>query len=732
MMQNQKPGMTASMIISRHLREGDEVVRCAAARALGRLREVQAAPDLVDALLDPDPDVRTDSMAALVHCARPQDGESIKHSLIGDPVKEVKVSAIEALAALGDHSALPVLRQLVLDRCDDEIAWEDDGLWDDWLDVQLAAIQAIGEIGDNQAINDLLTARGDEMGQSLDHAVFAALAKIANGGPSALVNFVRDRDDQVRRRALEALCHARPDMLVPLKSVFADDPSPELRLLVVGLLQADDPLVSQFVLDDPSAKVRRAALTAFAGQRLEIARSALSDSDEQARAIALECLANDERSHTDDDLAANMQVWLTQSGSRLSSTCATLLTKFTGEKARPVLAGVVKNSERPEQTRVAAVRSLAACADLPAVALLADLAQDPSRQIRTAALAGLAHIHKAQATETVSTATANLVAAIEHGFGIVDDDGNPLQSSNSDDATASKVESSGTRSISIAPDGQIIEQAQEDAIDQIPRANDVQNDNQPAAFPSSTLEAIQAPPVTESSRTPPLSPDELDHLASSMGAQTKKRVPVQGPDQIKQDIQRIAMRVSWDCPGEAIEQAIRSMLVAVNDQLKTTALATLSERSNVLDLSSETRAGLRNELASPNALFRGYAARAIANSSPNAADFLRPLLNDPDATVRIEAIRALGPDDDASLLELVRDPSPQVRKVVLQRLIDQGNADHISTAIDHCIQSCHVDTLALAANADPSCRDRLISILGDPGCNRQTTLVCLEALSPPI
>ncbi|MEM7024649.1 MAG: HEAT repeat domain-containing protein, partial [Pseudomonadota bacterium] len=238
-------------VVTRHLQHDDAVIRCAAARALGALADQRAAPDLIQALRDEDPDVRTDSMAALVHCARPEDANAIRDSLIGDPVNEVKVAAIEALARLGDHDSIPLLRLLVRDRAEDQIAWEDDDGFDPWLDIQIEAIGALGDLGAAEAIDDLLEARVDELGQDLDLEVFRALARIPEG-INGLLRILGDRDPRVRRRALEALSAAGPESLAPLRNLIRSDRSPEVRALAITCLAPDDPAVRTLALDDPA------------------------------------------------------------------------------------------------------------------------------------------------------------------------------------------------------------------------------------------------------------------------------------------------------------------------------------------------------------------------------------------------------------------------------------------------------------------------------------------------
>ena len=157
--------------------------------------------------MDEDPDVRSDSMAALVHRARPQDAAAIRRSLQSDPVGDVKIAAIQALCRLKDEASIALLQALAKDRCEPDVAWEH-GSWDDWLDVQVAAIDALGRMNAGGAVDDLIEARADESGQDLDHAVFAALARMPGRGVATLLGFLGDGDARVRQRALAALSNA--------------------------------------------------------------------------------------------------------------------------------------------------------------------------------------------------------------------------------------------------------------------------------------------------------------------------------------------------------------------------------------------------------------------------------------------------------------------------------------------------------------------------------------------
>ena len=260
--------------IIRYLHEGDDVVRCIAAKALGGLGDQAAAPALIDALLDEDPDARTDVMEALIACARPDDAApSYGHSK-AIPVKEVKIFAIQALARLDDHTARPLIRRLAKDRAEDLVAWEDDaGLWDDWLDVQTTAITALGQMQASEAIDDLLEARTDEMGQELDDVIFPTLAQIEDGGLSALLGLLRDRDPKVRERAVKAMAKASPETLTPMRDLLLQDKNPSVRRLAIPVVDPECTAATELARHDPDAGVRKLALEAFGKHRSDSPRN---------------------------------------------------------------------------------------------------------------------------------------------------------------------------------------------------------------------------------------------------------------------------------------------------------------------------------------------------------------------------------------------------------------------------------------------------------------------------
>ena len=83
---------------------GNDVIRCAVVGALGSRMASESYVEIRNCLLaairDEDPDVRVDAMSALERFAESQDAPLIRESLVEDPVRDVKVSAIEILTKL--------------------------------------------------------------------------------------------------------------------------------------------------------------------------------------------------------------------------------------------------------------------------------------------------------------------------------------------------------------------------------------------------------------------------------------------------------------------------------------------------------------------------------------------------------------------------------------------------------------------------------------------------------
>ena len=686
------------------LRVPQDTVRCAAARALAALGVESAAGALAGVLMDPDPDLRADAMAALAACARPEDAPAIRRSLAGDPVAEVKSAAIRALARLGDMSSVPLLRALALDRCEAQVAWEDPGGgWDDWLDVQVQAIEALGAMGVEAAVDDLLEARGDEMGQDLDHVVFTALSRMPVRGTRTLHGFLEHADAHVRERALDALAAAGREAVTPLRESLVRDPSPRVRRLAIGCFDEDDETLAALARNDPAASVRTAAIARTAPGRPEIGLSALRDPDENVRAVALETLAGRPGCANEPDLATNVEAWVRTAGTSLATVCAAVLPGLAGTRSCAALGDAALDGERHMEVRIAALRSLGGVGSQESVDVLRRAATDRSRQVRLAALAALADLSRdapggiadQALTVLVEAARGSLEpeAVVNTDAGIASPPAAP-EPEQRDPRTAGP--GTGTDPPRLRPD---------------PDDGAAGAASTGQAYPRSTLEAIGASPIPQR-RSEAGSPAPDDAARSTGRAPQPGRAAVEGPEDVGRDLRLTALRLAGGCAGEGIEEALVEAAVSDAQPLRTAALEAIARRAAVTPLAPGLTGICVLALTDGDAPVRAAAARALASRS-DAADHLAPLLDDADDSVRATAVKAVAAADRGQAARGFRDPSAMVRNAALEAVAGSGRDRLFGDAIRAIVEGGFTDTLDRACRLHPGARQILLATLRD-------------------
>ena len=713
-------------VISPYLRAPEEPLRCAAARALGALGDGKAAPALVDALLDPDPDVRVDAMAALVRCARPQDAGAVRRSLQGDPVGEVKTAAVRTLGRLRDEASTALLRALARDRCESEVAWEE-GSWDDWLDVQVAAITALGDMGAEAAVDDLLRARNDEAAQELDHVLFAALAKMPVRGVATLLDFLKDGDARVRQRALTALSRAGGDRLAPVRERLLEDPSPGVRRLAVDCLDAGDPVLPVLALNDPAGAVRAAALMRVAPARPDVCGLALADSEAEVRAAAVEQLAARMSVAGEPELAAGLEAWLREGDVRLATACAAALPKVTGVAALAPLREAATDGDRLPEVRIAALKSLGDMGTREAVATLRAAAVDAVRQVRLAALAAAAALTRAGAEDARGPARDLLIDAVRGRLRTGEAAGDPGAD---EDAPGSGPGASGP--VAITPEGGIAAAAGPVG----GAAADAGGEAGERTYPRSTLEAIQATGRGTPSGESPLEPSGIGGLSPSGegppspdGGVRKRRVPVEGVDDVAVDIRLAAVRLAADCVAAGIEESLAEAAESTTSGLRAAVFEAIAQRAAAMPLSPDLRAVLVRSLGCDDPRVRCAAARGLAGAG--AAGRLAPLLDDADASVRAAALPAVAAVRPATVVAGFGDSSPLVRRAAVAAVIVAGEDRLLEDGLRVLVAGGRADSLMDACARHGEVRRTLIGMLSASEISRSGLRTILEALGGP-
>ncbi len=681
------------------LEHADSLVRCAAARCLTAYADPRASEALAARLLDEDPDVRSDAMAGLAVSAVPGQAEAILESLAGDPVTEVKTAAVRALARLGDARALPQIRKLARDRCEETVAWEDEaGVWDDWLVVQTEAIAALGAIGHPDCIPDLLQIRSDEFGQDLDTPVFHALAEIGEAGASTLLTFVRDPDAKVRARALAALEKSNPAVLRSLQELLLRDSAGEVRKLALRVLSADSDAIAELMLQDSDVEIRRCALARFGAARPEIARKALRDPNESVRAALLTLAVEGQVPLAEPDLRENLLAWMGGAGAGLAGVAAQALGVLFPREAIAPLFALAGATERPMEARLAALQVLSDVKLVLSpneVVQLGTLARDPLQQIRVAALVALV-----ARSGTCEAADGLLVQAIEGSLG-ADLEPRASEACSADDASAPKQDETTGRSIEIMPDGEIV--TRREAAATLLRGG----------ASRSTLDSIQQ------------EPDRPTPEAKPLDRKARRRVAVDGPDDIAQDLRKQAIVLAGASPSTAVVSAIEASLSGTDLDLKRAAFKAIA---GWCEAPPETvLAQAEAALGESDPLLRGYAADILVRGA--GEEVLRPLLSDPDPLVRTAVLPVMAAKDRSLAWICLEDAAAPVRRAAGEVLLAAGRDEDVKTCLRRLADKGYGNSLFdLCRSSEDRC-GILGELLLEPDCPRQRTLQLMGCLS---
>ncbi|WIY24140.1 HEAT repeat domain-containing protein [Parasedimentitalea psychrophila] len=673
-----------------HIQSENEVIRCAAVRALGcygtadrRSREV-----LLGLLRDPDPDVRSDAIEALAPLACRQDAAVILQSLQGDPVREVKLAAIQILVGLQDQSCIPQLRALAKSKCEDAIAWEDEiADWDDWLDVQIAAIAALGSLGVTDSIDDLLAALNDEMGQTLDIPVFRALAQLGKQGLVQLLASVEGGKGLSCQRAADALAEVDPELLRAHLDQLLQAEEVGLRLLGLELLSEDMPQAEDLAVRDPSEHLRCVALRRFAGARPEWVIAALADPSATVQSTALGLLVLPVPDDLGDMLVDNMQAWLQTGDDVLSLASAKLLPKFAANRAVAVLSAFVVDPSWVIEARIAATRSLGGLCDPAVLDILQLLLADRSQQLRLVAL----HEIRSRALSGDRQALSYLVRAIDGTLLAEDDAVQPLDLGAAADVGMQQQE--GSRNIRISEDGDILEAGEEEP--------DVSG---------STLASLQATPLA------------TDEPAVSRSATKKShRVAVEGPDAVADDLSCAAMAAATGLNAVQIAAAVLDRITAPQDMMRIAVWRLLR---------ADFTTCLETALAAPMALADTVPevrrnAFAVLVASDQVDKFVLQAIEDSDALLRADAVGHLR---GHRLLDFIADPVAGVRQAALTVALNGADADLKAQAIAQVFETGRVDTIGWGLQRSAEMRSQAQLRLADKTVSGRDHFVILDAL----
>ncbi len=659
------PATQACRALGGVLREGVDIHRCEAAQALGRIGRPPAARALVDALLDEDEDVRIDAAGALARLAPPEAGRQLLENLLGDPCTGVKLAAIEALTRLRHPELAPWLRRLVAGR-DPEIVWDEaefyEGGWDDWVDIQLKAIQSLAELGIEDAVPEIVAAIDDELGQDLTAVGFKALGKLGDPGIAALIRYLDEGDPRCRRRVATVLSECPGDAAQTAVTQALGDPAKEVRRAAAQALakqDSGDPRLAA-LLSDSEPELRAEAVRICGGHHPECLTELLDDGNAVVLSALFEALAAKPDLVPGTAAVPVVRAALAGPDAALAASAAEALAVLSSGDAAEDLVTLLADPGRPLVARLGATRALVRLGGERAIEALAETLCNDERELRLKAIAGLATL------ATIEPAWLNrageiLLSALR-GEWVPEPEPEPEPAPEPEPEPAPEPEP----------------ETVENTVNEAPAP----------AFPASTLEAMLgdwAPPAADLERDGPpveLTQEDLDRLALAARKKGKKVVEVLPPVAPHQDVRRFAARVLGDLAydevalelagalSQALGQALGQAPGNGDMELRRAAADSLARIGARLEAFSDPVIdALLQSLIDADRDIRLSAIRALGGAGgPGTARTVESQLKDPDSFVRAEAVRALDRIGAAgpSVTGLLNDPDPGVRLAAAQ------------------------------------------------------------------
>ncbi len=658
--------------LSSILSDGIDIHRCVAATAIAKLNQPKTFEALEKCLIDEDEDVRSDVVDALVMIEDPNSAKAVMENFLGDPCPEVKLAAIDLLAAVNHQPIIPYLLKLVTGTSED-INWDDSSYyatgWDDMLEIQVSAINALAKMKVVEAVPEIIKALNDEFGQNISHIAIPALGQLGGEGLDALEGLYKQGDAQLRRRicqnlsigsgndateklnAFLARCLKDKDgsvRYVALEKVieaniddnrivaFYDDNDADIRQLVVETIGAKVPAKINDMLSDPSPMVRQAAFRAISAAPEKFEKEGFSEVVRQA-IVGVPEVAGD-----------------------ASIAWAALI----GEPSAESLGSALQNPNQPLGFRMGLIEALTLLDDA-GFPYLAEAAGDENRQVRVSALTALAEI--AKETSWPNNASETLLAALS-GDLVEEPEEDETENEEGETETSEQEESEVAQQPSQADQTELSKEAEQDepAIEKVAVSTLEQ-------MMSQGVQTEVAPDAQEDEEKVDLSnEDERFIEISKMRAMKKGKVSLDVKVAPHQDVRQFAARLLGDFDEKGLTEKLIEAIENGNDELKQSGLDSLS-------IIGEARGKLKKRLFKAIALETEHPDRGIRMAATRCLGFisgddvierLNTMCGDKDVHVRLEAYRALGlkKDQAATMLDALKDEYSGVRSVGLKAL----------------------------------------------------------------
>ncbi|NQU58597.1 MAG: HEAT repeat domain-containing protein, partial [Rhodospirillales bacterium] len=699
---------------------GIDIHRVLAAQALGHIGGEEAVDALIKALLDEDEDVRTDAATALVRLVDAKADKQLLENLIGDPCPEVKLAAMTALAATRNSEVVPWLLRILASR-DEDIVWDDDEFyatgWDDWLDMQLKAIEGLANLGVEEAVPGIVTAINDDEAQDITDTAMKALARIGPAGMTALAAYMEIDNARLRRHAASVIARCDGAEAVNAVRLAICDPSVDVRLAVTrglaGRNPEDERLEALLLDDDP--QVRLEAVRCCGEHHANRLDLLLDDKNEDVRLAVLDLLANHPELTDIPALGVRLRELVRSPSVSIAAAAVVALAVVEPKNAAAELTDLMSGENISTEIQRGVIRGFKTVGGDQSVQGLVDILAGDDRQVRLEAMSAIADL--AGQTDWPNVPGDTLLAAV-------------------------------SGALVPAPEIKVEEEKDEAADDQEETVDETQvaeeavvAEPEDDVFPTSTLESILGGFKSQAEAPPPedveLTAEDMEFLNLTGGAEKKGRrtVPVVPDVVLHEDVRLFAARLLGNFPYPDVTLALLDSLRNGDKELQQTAVDSLAHIAvTQIDLPVETLEVLQAVAKSESRDMRRQAVRALGCSKDaSVVMILINTLDDEDSFVRSEAIRSLGRlgEAGAGVGRLLADPDAFVRLTAAQALADTAAPGVVETLVEfsYAFEGYHGREAArmLAAIDGPAANTLFIKTLHDEERKRYWK-VAIEAL----
>jgi len=583
--------------LSHLLATGDALDRCTVLQTLARLGDASITPALSICLEDEDIDVAIDAIYALSVLGNRESIPKFLYLLENDPDSDIKIAVVEALARLPSIETSPHLLALAK-SCPETVTWDESGEWHGWWDIQLKAVEALGQQQIVEAAPLLKALLSDEDGQDIEPQILKALAQLKEAGHQVILECLQSDNERLRRRTAAVLGYQDSPLLRKAIAHALTDPSADVKIAAIQALGKQQ--VSKYIdiilrlLKDPSAEVRQAVLEACQGvqtieedvpQFLRALTPLLADNNATVRIAALNCLQG--ITPLPDTLIAIIRACLDVPHVGVVLAAARLLSQHDDRPAAALLGAIMVEARYTDSLRNEAAQAIGKLSFYNK-ALLNDLNKtiaDEVQALRLTALSSLMFLEKNAVYEHENDANIEVEQAEENH------------------TTTQEILTPLSLVLAVLAGERVIEQIETeveketpsittDVTEQKENATEKEHTQAELAAPLSTLEAIEqdnlrvAAALEEAKNNPP-APEELNEEESNFkqlaeeSIQLGERLFVRKKTTTAEDVRYLSARILGHHADDSVMDALIAQLEHHDTQLLidvTNALADLALR----------------------------------------------------------------------------------------------------------------------------------------------------------